>query len=125
MKKRILASVLLALSIALLATSCKKEDPANGSIVGSWKIVYAQCDEELFGLFSVGAVWTFEEDGALSIVEGGKTTNLKYTRSGKEVAIEDYITLTISSLNSSNLSLRFSVEKIDVLKVTFKKITHV
>ena len=125
MKNKLFRSILLILAIGLLATSCEKNDPANNSILGSWKITAVQCEEALYGQFSVGAVWTFGENGDLTFVVNGESATLNYTRNGKKVTIGEVLPLTISSLTSSTLVLSYTEANIETLKVTFSKITHI
>lgn len=125
MKTKFLISLLLVLSIGLLTTSCEKSDPKNYSILGSWKITSSQCVEEINGQFGVGAVWTFGDNGDLTIVVDGKSAVLDYSRNGKELTVESLLNLTISTLTSSGMVLRYTEDGMDLLKVTFQKITHV
>lgn len=125
MKTKFFISLLLLLSIGVLTTSCEKSDPKNYSILGSWKITSSQSVEEIYGQFGVGAVWTFGDNGDLTIVVDGKSATLAYSRNGKELTIEELLPLTISSLTPSSMVLRYTEEGVEFLKVTFQKITHV
>lgn len=105
--KKLFYAIVLILSIGILAVSCQKNDPANQSIIGTWKVV--SVESEYVSDISVGCIFTFTEN-TLTITNGSFGGTISYNRNGNKLTFNDrdfYPLLTIVSVTSSTLELKY------------------
>lgn len=110
--KKLFYTIVLILSIGILAVSCQKNDPANQSIIGTWKVVsYAGDYDEI----QVGGTFTFSES-TFTVAYGSNSYTGPYYRNGQNLNLDGEM-LTIVSLTSSTMELKLEGEIIKLIKV--------